>query len=97
VPLMLCTVCCIMAGALILYYRSLGIASTLLRRDNNSGKPCMGVMTHKALSFSALKLLGNYRRLYTISLENPKNPLNGVLPEVMPTFWLLLEVHVYVH
>jgi hypothetical protein len=30
-PLMLCTICYAMAGALTLYYRSLGTASTLLR------------------------------------------------------------------
>jgi hypothetical protein len=45
VPLMLCTVCCSMDGALTLYYRSLGIAPTLLRSVNISSKPCMGVMT----------------------------------------------------
>jgi hypothetical protein len=33
VPLMLRMVCCVMAGALVLYYRSLGIASTLLRME----------------------------------------------------------------
>jgi hypothetical protein len=33
-PLMLRTVCCVMAGALALYYRSLGTAPTLLRRGN---------------------------------------------------------------
>ena len=39
-PLMLCTVCfCAMAGALTLYYKSLGIASTLLRRGKISGRP----------------------------------------------------------
>jgi hypothetical protein len=68
-----------MAGALTLYYRSLGTASTLLRMGNISDRPCVGVMTHKALYFFALKLLGNYCQFYTISLENPKNPLNGVL------------------
>jgi hypothetical protein len=36
VSLMLCMVCCAIAGALALYYRSLGIASTLLRRGNIS-------------------------------------------------------------
>jgi hypothetical protein len=39
VPLMLCTVCYAMAGALALYYRSLGTASILLRRGNISGRP----------------------------------------------------------
>jgi hypothetical protein len=39
VPLILCTVCCAMARALALYYRSLGTASTLLRRGNISGRP----------------------------------------------------------
>jgi hypothetical protein len=39
VPLILRTVCCAMAEALTLYYRSLGTASTLLRRGNNSGRP----------------------------------------------------------
>jgi hypothetical protein len=60
-----------MIGALALYYRSLRIASTLLRRDNISGRPCMGVMTYKALSFPASKQLGSYRRFYTIRLLNP--------------------------
>jgi hypothetical protein len=39
VPLMLRTVCCVMAGALTLYYRSLMTASTLLRRGNISSRP----------------------------------------------------------
>jgi hypothetical protein len=39
VPLMLCMICCAMAGALVLYYRSLGTTSTLLRRGNISGRP----------------------------------------------------------
>jgi hypothetical protein len=72
VPLMLRTVCCAMAGALALYYRSIGIAPTLLRMDNISGRPCMGVMTYNALTFSALKQLGNYCQFYTISFENLK-------------------------
>jgi hypothetical protein len=38
-PLMLRTVFCAMAGALALYYRSLGTAPTLLRRGNISGRP----------------------------------------------------------
>jgi hypothetical protein len=38
VPLILRTVCCAMAGVLALYYRSLGIASTLLRMGNISGR-----------------------------------------------------------
>jgi hypothetical protein len=45
VPLMLRTVCYAMVGTLSLYYRFLGIASNLLRGDNISGRPCMGVMT----------------------------------------------------
>jgi hypothetical protein len=57
-----------MARVLALYYKSFGIASTLLRRGNISGRPCMGVMTYKALSFSASKQLGNYRQFYTIEL-----------------------------
>jgi hypothetical protein len=68
VPLMLCTVSYVMAGVLALYYRSLGTTPTLLRRGNISGRPCMGVMTYNALAFSALKQLGNYRRVYTIKL-----------------------------
>jgi hypothetical protein len=44
-----------MAGALALYYKFLGTASTLLRMGNISGRPCMGVMTYKALSFPASK------------------------------------------
>jgi hypothetical protein len=39
VPLMLYMVCYAMAGALALYYRFLGIASTLLKRGNISGRP----------------------------------------------------------
>jgi hypothetical protein len=50
-PLMLRTVCGAMAGALALYYRFLGIAQTLLRRGNISGRPYMGVMTYNALVF----------------------------------------------
>jgi hypothetical protein len=38
VLLMLNTVCCTMAGALTLYYKSIRIASTLLRMDNISSK-----------------------------------------------------------
>jgi hypothetical protein len=38
-PLVLRTVCCTMVGALALYYRSLGIASTLLRMGNIPGRP----------------------------------------------------------
>jgi hypothetical protein len=38
VPLMLHTVCCAIAGALAIYYRSLGTASTLLRNGNISSK-----------------------------------------------------------
>jgi hypothetical protein len=45
VPLMLCTVYCAMAGALALYYRSLVIAPTLIRKGNISGRPCIRVMT----------------------------------------------------
>ena len=39
VLLVLRTVCCAMAGALVLYYKSLRTTSTLLRRGNISGKP----------------------------------------------------------
>ena len=73
VSLVLRTVCFrAMAGALALYYRSLGTASTLLRRGKISGRPYMEVMTYNALVFSALKQLGNYHRFYTISFKNPK-------------------------
>jgi hypothetical protein len=68
VPLMLRMVCYAMAWALALYYMSLGTSPTLLRRGNISSKPCMRVMTYKALDFSALKPLGNYHRFYTIEL-----------------------------
>jgi hypothetical protein len=57
-----------MARALALYYRSFGTASILLRSGNISGRPCMEVMTYKALSFLASKQLGSYRRFYTIEL-----------------------------
>jgi hypothetical protein len=72
VSLMLRTVCYVMVGALALYYRSLGTAPTLLRRDNILDRPCMRVMTYNTLAFSTLKQLSNYRRFYIISLENPK-------------------------
>ena len=56
VPLMLRTICFrAIAGALTLYYKSLGTASTLLRRGKISGRPYMRVMTYNALVFSALK------------------------------------------
>ena len=61
VPLILRMVCFhAMVVALALYYRSLGTASTLLRRGKISGRPYMGVMTYNALVFFALKQLGNY-------------------------------------
>jgi hypothetical protein len=72
VPLMLHMVCCAMARALTLYYRSIGTTPTLLKKGNISGRSCMGVMTYNTLAFSKLKQLGNYRRFYTISFENPK-------------------------
>jgi hypothetical protein len=72
VPLMLRTVYYAIAGVLTLYYRSLRMASTLLRKGNILSRPYMGVMTYKTLVFSALKRSGNYRRFYTISFENPK-------------------------
>jgi hypothetical protein len=46
VSLMLRTICCAMAGALALYYRSIGTAPTLLRMNNISSRPYMGVMTY---------------------------------------------------
>jgi hypothetical protein len=57
VPLMLRMVCYAMARALILYYRSLETSSTLLRRGNILGRPCMRVMTYTTLDFSALKTI----------------------------------------
>jgi hypothetical protein len=39
VSLMLCTVCCAMAGVLALYYRFLGTAPTLLKMGNISSRP----------------------------------------------------------
>jgi hypothetical protein len=51
VPLMLCTVCYAMAGALAFYYRSLRTTPTLLRMGNISGRPFMEVMTDKTLAF----------------------------------------------
>jgi hypothetical protein len=68
VSLMLRTVCYTMVGTLALYYRSLETTPTLLKRGNISGRPCMRVMTYNPLAFSALKLLGNYRRFCTIKL-----------------------------
>jgi hypothetical protein len=71
-PLMLRMVCCAITEKLVLYYRSFGTAPTLLRNGNISSKPCMRVMTYKALDVFALNQLGNYCRFYTISFENPK-------------------------
>jgi hypothetical protein len=45
VPLMLRTVCYVMAGALTLYYKSPRTASTLLRKGNISGRPYCSTMT----------------------------------------------------
>jgi hypothetical protein len=56
-PLMLRMVYYAMAVTLALYYRSLGTASTLLRMGNISGRPCMGVMIYKALSFFRIKTI----------------------------------------
>jgi hypothetical protein len=56
-PLMLRTVYCAMGRALVLYYKSLGIALTLPRRGNILGRPCIGVMTWNALAFSYIKTI----------------------------------------
>jgi hypothetical protein len=55
VLLILRMVCCAMAGALALYYRSFEIVPTLLRRDNISGRLCIRVMTCNALTFFCIK------------------------------------------
>jgi hypothetical protein len=55
--LMLHTVGCAVAEALALYYRYLGTVPTLLRRDNISGRLCMGVMTYNVLAFSCIKTI----------------------------------------
>jgi hypothetical protein len=55
VPLMLRTVCCAIARVLVLYYRSLGTAPTLLRMSNISDRPYVRVTIYNALAFSALK------------------------------------------
>jgi hypothetical protein len=57
VLLMLCMVYCAMAGALALYYRSLGIVPTLLRRGIISDRPCTGIMTYNALAFLCIKII----------------------------------------
>jgi hypothetical protein len=57
VLLMLRMVCCAIAGALVLYYRSLGTAPTLLKMGNISGRPCMRVMTYNALAFLYIKTI----------------------------------------
>jgi hypothetical protein len=51
-----------MAETSALYYKSLGIASTLLRMGKILNKLYMRVMTYKALVFPAIKYLGNYYR-----------------------------------
>jgi hypothetical protein len=57
VPLILCTICCALARALVLYYRSLRAVPTLLRRGNISGKPYMRVMTYNVLAFFCIKII----------------------------------------
>jgi hypothetical protein len=57
VLLMLCTICCAMAGVLALYYRSLKTAPNLLRMGNISGRPCMRVMMYNALAFLCIKII----------------------------------------
>jgi hypothetical protein len=57
VLLMLCMVCCVMAGVLVLYYRSLRTVPTLLRMGNISGRPYMGIMICNALAFSYIKTI----------------------------------------
>ena len=57
VPLMLCTICCAMVGALVMYCRSLRTTPTLLRRGNISDKPCMGVITYNPLAFLCNKII----------------------------------------
>jgi hypothetical protein len=49
-PLVLYTVASIF-GAPMLYYRSLGTMSTLLKKDNISNKSYMRIMTYKTLVF----------------------------------------------
>jgi hypothetical protein len=55
--IMLCTVCCAMAGVLTLYYKSLETTPTMLKMDNISSRPYMGIMTCNALAFSYIKTL----------------------------------------
>jgi hypothetical protein len=55
--LILRIVCCAIAGALVLYYRSFGTVSTLLKMGNISGRPCMRVMTYNALAFLYIKTI----------------------------------------
>jgi hypothetical protein len=57
VSLMLRTVCYAMAGALTLYYRSLGTAPTLLKMGNILGRSYMRVMTYNILAFFCIKAL----------------------------------------
>jgi hypothetical protein len=57
VPLMLRTVCCAMARALALYYKSLRTMPTLMRRGNTSDRPYMGVMTYNVLAFFCIKTI----------------------------------------
>ena len=92
--LMLRTIYCAMARALTLYYRSLRTVPTLLRRDNISGRPYMGVMTYTALAFPALKYLGSYHRYYALKTLKP---IEWCINEGNTPFWLLLKLDVYFH
>jgi hypothetical protein len=65
-----------MVRASVLYYKSLEVAPTLLRRDNISGRPYMIVMTNKALFF-CIKIL---RRL-------PLEVHNFLLRKKIPFFF----------
>jgi hypothetical protein len=55
VPLMLRTVCCVIAEVLALYYKSIGTAPTLLRMGNISDRLYVRVTIYNALAFFALK------------------------------------------
>jgi hypothetical protein len=71
-----------MIGASTLYYKSFGTTTTLLRRDNISGKLHMIVMTYKTL-FLCIKILEQLP-LEVHHFLSTKQYFYGVLIEATP-------------
>jgi hypothetical protein len=96
VLLMLHTVCCTMAGAPTLYYRSLRIVQTLLRMGNISGRPYMRVMTYNALAFLCIKTIRQWSPLLHHKLWTLK-PIKWCINEGSALFLAIFNLHIYFH